>query len=186
MKAFIKSITLVVMVFVFYSCEKGTLEVDNNDDNALLIKSANTIEGRCEYPIKSAFLGGGVARNGHSHRCRFYQNYYSAPDLNKVEALVEIYGFAYNGIDYMDYSLCIKNIVINGLDEAIGLGDHLSINMNQGNYEGDNTLIKDVQITSYKLSKNDSDINIIITAISGIIITIRYSNAPILWDGMRG
>ena len=113
--------------------------------------------------------------------------------MYRVEALVEIYGFVYNGIDYTDHSLCIENIVINGLDEALGLGNNLSIKMNQGKYEGDNNLIKDVQINSYKLHpvddelrKNDSDINIIITAISGVIITIRYSNAPVLWDGMRG
>ncbi|MBR3526245.1 MAG: hypothetical protein IKN88_00525 [Bacteroidales bacterium] len=193
MKAFIKTITLVVLVSVLFSCEKGTHEVDNNDDNALLIKLENA-EDLLIYPIKSAFSGGGVYRDGHSHRCRFYSDYYSSgPDLYRVEALVEIYGFVYNGIDYTDHSLCIENIVINGLDEALGLGNNLSIKMNQGKYEGDNNLIKDVQINSYKLHpvddelrKNDSDINIIITAISGVIITIRYSNAPVLWDGMRG
>ena len=100
-----------------------------------------------------------------------------------MEALVEINGYHYNGIDYNEPGQVVDQIRINGLDESLGLGTSLIIPMQQGKYKGGNELIKDVRIKSYTFSSysgvhlnKDADINVVITSTTGYIITIRFAN----------
>ena len=100
-----------------------------------------------------------------------------------MEALVEINGYHYNGIDYNEPGQVVDQIRINGLDESLGLGTSLIIPMQQGKYKGGNELIKDVRIKSYTFSSysgvhlnKDADINVVITSTTGYVITIRFAN----------
>ena len=193
MKQIYNTIIVAIILLTLSSCGKNGLDIDAPDGNVLTIKPS--IGETVFYPLESAFSGGGAYKDYYTHRCRFYkEKYQAAPVVNKVEAIVGIYGILDWDVDYTDASQCIEAIVINGLHESLGLGTQLNINMNQGKYEGDSELIKSVQILSYKLptydaegnSNNDSDINIIITTTAGDVITIRFSNTVIPWDGMRG
>ena len=107
-----------------------------------------------------------------------------------MEALVEINGYHYNGIDYNEPGQVVDQIRINGLDESLGLGTSLIITMQQGKYQGGNELIKDVQIKSYTFSSyseghqnKDADINIVITSTTGDIITISFADDITPYDG---
>lgn len=185
-------------------CENGVFDFYDADDNALIVKPAYatkadsgtlTKDGTLVYSIGSVFVGGAIANpeKGSSHRCHFYQEKFAVgPRWNEVEAIVEIYGFHHNGIDYNGPGQYIDQIIINGLDESLGFGDCLNIPMNQGKYEGANELIKDVMIKSYKfasynddegLQNKDADINIVITSTAGDIITIRFANDVTPYDG---
>ena len=79
--------------------------------------------------------------------------------------------------------------MINGIDDSLGLGTSLDIQLNQGVYEGTNELIKDVRFNSYKFSSSstnhtkDCDIDIIITTSKGDVISIHFANEETPWDG---
>ncbi len=61
--------------------------------------------------------------------------------------------------------------------------------MKQGKYQGENRLIKEVQIKSYQLPSLANDkavIEIVITSMAGDSIIIHFANADILNDGNTG
>lgn len=197
-------ISILLMGCCLMGCEKGVFGSDDANGNALIVKPASatkamsgklTKDGAFVYKIGSVFHGGADAdpEKGSSHRCHFYQEKFAeGPRWNEVQALVEINGFHYNGVDYHEPGQYIDQIIINGLDESLGFGAYLNIPMNQGKYEGGNELIKDVQIKSYKFASyidyeghqnKDADINIIITSTAGDIITIRFANDVTPNDG---
>ena len=157
-------ISTLLMGCCLIGCEKGILDSDNANGNAVIVKPANitkadsgtlTIDGTLVYSIGSVFVGGGIAdpSKGSSHRCHFYQEKFTeGPRWDQVEALVTIYGFRHNGIEYNLPGQYIDQIIINGLDESLGFGSCLNIPMDQGKYKGGNELIKDVQIKSYQFA----------------------------------
>lgn len=168
--------------------------------NALIIKPADpsridarllTEEGTLLYPIESAFGGGGVyPPEWESHRIRFYREKYSkTPDWLEVEPVVAIDDTEYYGIEYTKPGQQIDRIYISGLDYALGLGSSLLIPMKQGKYQGENRLIKEVQIKSYQLPSLANDkavIEIVIISMAGDSIIIHFANADILNDGNAG
>lgn len=197
-------ISTLLMGCCLIGCEKGILDSDNANGNAVIVKPANitkadsgtlTIDGTLVYSIGSVFVGGGIAdpSKGSSHRCHFYQEKFTeGPRWDQVEALVTIYGFRHNGIEYNLSGQYIDQIIINGLDESLGFGSCLNIPMDQGKYKGGNELIRDVQIKSYQFASyidyeghqnKDADINIVITSTAGDIITIRFANDVTPYDG---
>ena len=145
------------------------------------------------WPLAGWITGGAMAEpaKGSSHRSHFYREKFAkGPRWDEVEALVEIYGYHHNGIDYNEPGQVIDQIRINGLDESLGLGTRLIIPMQQGKYKGGNELIKDVRIKSYTFSSyseghqnKDADINIVITSTTGDIITISFADDITPYDG---
>lgn len=197
-------ISTLLMGCCLIGCEKGVFGSDDANGNALIVKPANatkadggtlTKDGTFVYKIGSVFQGGADTdpEKGSSHRCHMYQEKFTeGPRWNEVQALVEIYGFHYNGVDYNEPGQVIDRITINGLDESLGFGTCLYIPMKQGKYKGGNDLIQDVQIKSYKFASyidyeghqnKDADINIVITSTAGDIITIRFANDVTPYDG---
>lgn len=182
----------VLVIILSFCCLMGCdrMQSGNTDDNALVVEPAGKT-----YPIGSVFVGGGIAdpSEGSSHRCHFYQEKFEeGPLWNEVEALIEIYGFRHSGVEYSEAGQYVNQIIINGLDESLGLGSVLDIPMDQGMYEGGNDLIEGVQIISYKFASyigteenqnKDADINIVITTVSGSTITIRFANDVTPYDG---
>ena len=195
---------IALLSLTLTACENIGFEIGETRDNALTVKPAvgtrvdkgvQAKNGSLVYSIGSVFVGGGIADPslGSSHRCHFYQEKFTTgPRWNEVEALVEIHGFRHNGVDYTKPGQYIDQILINGLDESLGLGNPLYIPMNQGRYEGGNDLIKDVRIQSYQFAtyinqtgdqNKDSDIRITITSKAGDTITIRFVNEVTPYDG---
>lgn len=193
---------LLPILFISSGCKHD--DIHNYDkDHSLTIypartKSDNGVhaeDGSIVYTIGSVFQGGGIVdpSKGSSHQCHFYKDKYTTgPKLNEVEALVEISGFHHIGVEYTKPGQIIDMILINGLDETLGLGTNLIIPMHQGKYEGGNELIQDVLIQSYKLAtfinKNgeqnkDADIRILITSKAGDVIIIRFMNDVTPSDG---
>lgn len=185
-------------------CEKNWTDTKIYSEKALIVTPAGTTkadggkrmkDGTFTYPIGSVFCGGAVAdpQKGSSHRCHFYQEKFTeGPRWSEVEALVVIDGFRYRDVEYNEPGQYIDYIRINGLDASLGLGTGLTIPMNQGKYKGENELIKDVQIKSYKLASYneneghqnpDADIHIVITSKAGDIITIRFAHGVTPHDG---
>ena len=182
----ISLLSVLLMGCCLMGCQMGEFGPEDAHGNALVVKPANAKKGTLVYPIGSVFAGGAVAEpeKGSSHRSHFYrEKFEKGPRWDKVEALVEIYGFHHNGIDYKEPGQVVDQIKINGLDESLGLGTSLNIPMEQGKYKGGNELIKDVRIKSYTFSSyseghqnKDADINIVVTSKTGDIITIRFAN----------
>lgn len=204
MRFFVSLLICLVVSSCLIGCERSELETDYTNKNVLIIKPAQPIkadgvimtkDGDIVYPIGSVFHGGGIAdpNKGVSHRCHFYQEKFSeGPDWHEVEAIVEIRGFLYKGVDYNEPGQFIDKIKINGLNESLGFGAVIDIPMEQGKYMGGNDLIKDVQIAAYKFSsydnKNncynkDSNISIVISSVAGDIVTIRFANDVTPYDG---
>ena len=204
MRYTIALISILLTGCCLVGCEKGVFGSDDAIGNALIVKTANATkadggalakDGTFVYKIGSVFHGGADTdpEKGSSHRCHFYQEKFTeGPRWNEVQALVEINGFRYNGVDYNEPGQVIDRIKINGLDESLGFGSCLYIPMKQGKYKGGNDLIEDVQIKSYKFASyidydghqnKDADINIVITSTSGDIITIRFANDVTPYDG---
>ena len=189
----ISLLSALLMGCCLMGCEMGEFRPEDTNGNALSVKPANAKIGTLVYPIGSVFTGGADAEpaKGSSHRSRFYrEKFEKGPRWDEVEALVEIYGYHYNGIDYNEPGQVIDQIRINGLDESLGLGSSLIIPMEQGKYKGGNELIKDVRIKSYTFSSyseghqnKDADINIVITSTTGDIITIRFADDITPEDG---
>lgn len=195
--AFFAALLLVCLT----GCESHNFEEEDvSYPNALIIKPAKpsrvdasllTKEGTVLYPIGSAFGGGGVyPPDWESHRYRFYRERYSeSPDWLEVEPIIAIDDTEYYGISYTEVGQRIDRIYLSGLDESLGLGSSLLIPMSQGKYEGENGLIKEVQIKSYELpsiTDNKANIHIVITSMAGDIIIIHFANAVILNDGYVG
>lgn len=196
-------LSILLMGCCLFGCEKGVSDTDDNGNAVVVTPAAATKadsgtltkNGDFVYSIGSVFVGGGIAdpSEGSSHRCHFYKEKFTeGPNWDEVEALVEIYGFRYNGVDYQESWQCIDEIIINGLDESLGFGPRLHIPMNQGEYQGGSELIKDVKIKSYRFASyidyqghqnKDADINIVITSTAGDIITIRFANDVTPYDG---
>lgn len=182
----ISLLSALLMGCCLIGCETGESGPEDANGNALVVKPANAKNGTLVYPIGSVFAGGADAEpeKGSSHRSHFYrEKFEKGPRWDEVEALVEIYGFHHNGIDYNEPGQIVDQIRINGLDESLGLGTSLKIPMQQGKYKGGNELIKDVRIKSYTFSSyseghlnKDADINIVITSTKGDVITIRFAN----------
>lgn len=185
-------------------CDNSVIMNSSSLKNALIIKPAtttkansfvNTKDGAIVYSIGSAFAGGAVSNpeKGSSHRCHFYQETYSeAPNWNEVEALVTITGFRYSGVNYTEPGQYVERIIINSLDETLGLGERLIIPLEQGKYNGGNPFVSNVQFVSYQLSSyntqhnnlnKDANINIVITTVDGGVISILYENKITLYDG---
>lgn len=187
-------ISILLVGCCLVGCERREFGIDYVDVNALVVKPASKANALV-YTIGSVYVGGGTANpsEGSSHRSHFYhEKFADNPNRTGVEALVTIRGFRHNGVDYTLPGQFIDQILINGLDESLGLGSPLYIPMNQGKYEGGNEQIKDVQIKSYSFASyneqeghqnRDADINIVITSTAGDFITIRYANDLTPYDG---
>ena len=76
-------ISTLLMGCCLIGCEKGILDSDNANGNAVIVKPANTTkadsgtltkDGTLVYSIGSVFVGGSIAdpSKGSSHRCHFY------------------------------------------------------------------------------------------------------------------
>ncbi|MBQ7640344.1 MAG: hypothetical protein IJS91_05060 [Bacteroidales bacterium] len=197
-----KRLTILLTALILTGCLTGCEGLFGpGSDNALTIRPAGASKAETlTYPIKSVFIGGGVAdpEQGSSHRCHMFEEAFTAcPDVQKVTAIVEVYGFRFKGVEYKSLAQAINEIYINGLDEALGLGTRLIIFLNQGKFDendnrGSNGLIKSVRIDSYKGSsyneekkrKNkDADMRIVITSKAGDILKICYTHGYTPYDG---
>ena len=193
-----KSIAYVVSIIaglLLFGCVKDP--IDSPGMNVITVHPAKSHNGDALYPIGSVFVGGGTVdpSKGLSNRCHIYKEQFAeGPAWDKVQALVEIYGFKYNDVEYQSPDQYVEQIIINGLDESLGLGTTIDIPMKQGKYQGGNDLIESVRIQAYKFSSSryedgqieyndDADINIVIKSKKGDVISILYSNATTPWDG---
>ena len=194
----------VLMACLFGCGKDGPDEKDFN--NSLVVKTAPTAQAtRADdgtasdgktfvFPIGSVFVGGGIAdpSRGSSHRCHFYtEKFTKGPKWDEVDALVTIYGFRYNGVEYTKPGQYVDHILLSFPEDIPGLGTTVQIPMEQGTYKGGNSLIKDVRIESYIFSSyqadhytqnKDADIDIVITTTTGDVIHLAFSNDVTPYD----
>ena len=190
---------ILVLALILAGCNKQRFYDPNT--KVLRITPANAAsvnhniisqEGIVIYPIGSAFVWGSILGpdEGTSYECLFYREELGGEPEEHEMPIVYLAGFRHPGTEYTSPGQQVDMISINGLDESLGLGDRLTIPMEQGIYKGGNDLIKDVQILSLKHStpKNvgserfqnaDADINIIIYSKAGDVIQIIYVNGVI-------
>lgn len=202
----LKTLTLALTMLALFACEKDgpdigdifVSEISNNNAISFIPTIATNTGAKSLFvPIGSAFSGGGIIdpSDRYSLRISFYNGKYSQESeeimTRSIEPLVEIKGFVYYGVDYTKPGQSIDQIKINGIDESLGLGSRLDIKMNQGCYEGDNELIKDVVIHSFKFASfydsyhmnKDCDIDIVITTTADVLISIHFVNEETPPDG---
>lgn len=201
----LKQIIAFALFLALLGCTKEERFSDYAESNALIIKPAGmakadgaiiTREGIFVYPIQSVFVGGSSLidypdeRIIGSHRSCFYKEKYDFSLFRReTEPIVEMRGVMYKNVAYSRPGQKVNQIMINGIDESLGLGTNLDIQLNQGVYEGRNELIKDVRFNSYKFSSSstshtkDCDIDIIITTVKGDVISIHFANEETHWDG---
>lgn len=205
MASFNRIIAFAVLLSALLGCTKEEIVSDYADSNALIIKPAGmakadgvivTREGAFVYPIQSVFVGGASlidypdGEKIGSHRSYFYKEKYDFSLYRReVKPIVEMHGVLYKDVAYSRPGQKVDHILINGIDDSLGLGTSLDIQLNQGVYEGTNELIKDVRFNSYKFSSSstnhtkDCDIDIIITTSKGDVISIHFANEETPWDG---
>ncbi len=193
MRAIQLTLMLSLVIVALSGCGKET-STNETTDCALIIKKAGEASDLI-IPIRTVIVGGGFdsQNNYYVHGCVFYQEKYGTETgarLNKP--IVDITGIEYNDVDYStEPGRVIEQIVINGLEESLSLGSKIEIKMNQGRYDGTNTLIKGVQIVSYKVPNNNDisrqnkqcDIEIVITTESGDVISLRYAKEAVIIEG---
>ncbi len=188
MKSIRISLSMLMIVAALSSCEK--MAIDNTYGNALIIRSARADNIVDTYSIGSAYHGGGsvVGLDYVYFRIKLYPEKYSSPPDPFVNTIVEINGNCGSRKEVKDLREWVDQIVINGLDESLGLGSRLDIPMNHGVYEGDNEKIREVSVKSCKLAtykdypktqNKDCDIYIVIKSTAGDVITIRFAHETI-------
>ena len=198
------------LALVALSCHWGCNK-DPEDDanvNALVITPANVAEinrdilsrdGTVVYPIGSVFIEGMMKNRSEVLRKRYYfcsDKYTEEPEEGFESVVVFLSGYMYPDTEYTLPGQHIDLIVIYGLDESLGLGKKLTISLEQGEYKGDNDLIKDVQIVSLKQASvsgtsawspnKDADIRILIYSKRGDVLSISYVNDVTLPRGSGG
>ena len=184
MKSIRISLSMLMIVAALSSCEK--MAIDKTYGNALIIRSARADNIVGTYSIGSAYQGGSVVGSDYVYfHLKLYPEKYSSPPDPFVNTIVEINGNIRSQKEVKDLGECVDQIVINGLDESLGLGSRLDILMNHGVYEGDNEKIKEVSVKSLKLAtykdsiqkqNKDCDIYIVIESTAGDVITIRFAH----------
>ena len=196
----------LVALICLWGCNKDP--EDDANVNALVITPANVAEinrdilsrdGTVIYPIGSVFIEGMMKNRSEILRKRYYfcsDKYTEEPEEGFESVVVFLSGYMYPDTEYVLPGQHIDLIVIYGLDESLGLGKKLTISLEQGEYKGDNDLIKDVQIVSLKQASvsgtsawspnKDADIRILINSKKGDVISISYVNDVTLPRGSNG
>ena len=206
MKSLTHTFILVLAMMALFACEKegpavnSSFVAERSNNNAIIFiptRMSNTGTRTLIIPIGSALTGGGLIDPslGNSRYISFYQGRYTQDSeeiiKRSVEPIIILNGFVYYNVAYTRPGQFINQIIINGIDESLGLGKRLDINMNQGQYEGDNELIKDVLIYSLKFASfkdsyhmnKDCDMDIVIITTNGVIISIHFANEETPPDG---
>lgn len=196
----------LVALICLWGCNKDP--EDDANVNALVITPANVADinrdilssdGTVVYPIGSVFIEGMMKNRSEILRKRYYfcsDKYTEEPEEGFESVVVFLSGYMYPDTEYVLPGQHIDWIVIYGLDESLGLGKKLTISLEQGEYKGDNDLIKDVQIVSLKQASvsgtsawspnKDADIRILIYSKKGDVISISYVNDVTLPRGSNG
>lgn len=168
------------------SCCGKVDDTETMQDSALEIRSHGDASAVI-VPIGKVTVGGGWSsqRNGTTHQCLLFKEKGGNP-------IVIIEGIAREDEDYSKApGVVIEKITLNGLEEYLGLGDRIEIEMHQGKYEGSNAQISKVSIVSYRIAGyNDNslpnqqvDIEIVITTKTDDTIAIRYAREAIVIIG---
>lgn len=206
MRNWLSFLGALVALSCLWGCNK-----DREDDanvNALVISPANVADinrdilsrnGTVVYPIGSVFIEGMMKNRSEVLRKRYYfcsDKYTEEPEEGFESVVVFLSGYMYPDTEYTLPGQHIDLIVIYGLDESLGLGKKLTISLEQGEYKGDNDLIKDVQIVSLKQASvsgtsawnpnKDADIRILIYSKRGDVLSISYVNDVTLPRGSGG
>jgi len=206
MRNWLSFLGALVALSCLWGCNK-----DREDDanvNALVISPANVADinrdilsrnGTVVYPIGSVFIEGMMKNRSEVLRKRYYfcsDKYTEEPEEGFESVVVFLSGYMYPDTEYTLPGQHIDLIVIYGLDESLGLGKKLTISLEQGEYKGDNDLIKDVQIVSLKQASvsgtsawnpnKDADIRILIYSKRGDVLSISYVNDVTLPRGNGG
>lgn len=206
MRNWLSFLGALVALSCLWGCNKD-LEDDANV-NALVITPANVADinrdilsrnGTVVYPIGSVFIEGMMKNRSEVLRKRYYfcsDKYTEEPEEGFESVVVFLSGYMYPDTEYVLPGQHIDLIVIYGLDESLGLGKKLTISLKQGEYKGDNDLIKDVQIVSLKQASvsgtsawnpnKDADIRILIHSKRGDVLSISYVNDVTLPRGNGG
>lgn len=196
----------LVALSCLWGCNKDP--EDDANVNALVITPANVADinrdilsrnGTVVYPIGSVFIEGMMKNRSEVLRKRYYfcgDKYTEEPEEGFESVVVFLSGDMYPDTEYTLPGQHIDLIVIYGLDESLGLGKKLTISLEQGEYKGDNDLIKDVQIVSLKQASvsgtsawspnKDADIRILIYSKRGDVLSISYVNDVTLPRGSGG
>ena len=196
----------LVALSCLWGCNKDP--EDDANVNALVITPANVADinrdilssdGTVVYPIGSVFIEGMMKNRSEILRKRYYfcsDKYTEEPEEGFESVVVFLSGYMYPDTEYTLPGQHIDLIVIYGLDESLGLGKKLTISLEQGEYKGDNDLIKDVQIVSLKQASvsgtsawspnKDADIRILIYSKRGDVLSISYVNDVTLPRGNGG
>lgn len=156
------------------ACQKGPSGSNDPVKNALTIQSPENARMVCN-PIGSVFQGGSVLDSeegilSSGIRYEFYREEYNEFPKDGGNPMIEVRGVMHKNEQYTVPGQWITTIYLNGLDEALGLGSRVLIQMEQGKYKGGNEAIKDVQIQSYRTP----DFNMVIETTAGHVITILY------------
>ena len=187
-----KFITNILISFFIINCITGCdgilteaywYNTDGIYENAISIKSIGENDNVIIYSIGSVLEGSGTSdpNIGSSYRSHFYQEKYNKEyNIHYLKPLVLIQGCKYKGVRYTKPGQFIESISLRDIDNSFGLGSIIDISLNQGKYNGENPLVKDVHINSYKTSNggnNDyADINIAILLNDKRVIYILFSN----------
>ena len=189
---------MFIAAFVAVSCQKEQVtDIVTSHERALIIIPPDGPER--VYNIETVFQSGSSSGSSLNLRYYFYKEHfdrlynpvhtgeatpivyisgpYELKEGETLDRLLEIY-------DDFVFPRFVENIVINDLDESLGLGRELSIPMRDGVYRGGNNLIDYVKINSFVPSQTNhpvlpdqySDMNIYIRCKSGTVISIRYIN----------
>ena len=180
-----REIKYTVLIAMAITVLVGCGKVDDTEamkENALVIKKSENTDALI-VPIGRVAVGGSQ-RNGTTHRCSFFKEEGGSP-IVIIECVYEDYNYS------MEPERKIEKIILNGLEEYLGLGNRIEIGMNQGRYEGSNAFINTVNIVSYRiggyndsrLQGNQCDIEIIMTTKKGDTISIHYVKDAVIIIG---
>lgn len=162
-------------------------------ENAISIKTVNKKDNVIIYTIGSVTEGFGTSdpNIGSSYRSSFYQEKYNKDyNIHYLKPIVLIQGCKYKGVQYNKPEQFIESISLRDIDNSFDLGSIINISLNQGKYNGDNPLVKDVHINSYKTTSTGNnngyaDINIVILLNDKRVIYILFSNDYTYHDGLE-
>ncbi len=175
------------------SCEKEQTDIVTSHERAIVIIPPDSPE--IVYNLGSSVkIGKLLTWRSYWLRVAIYDQelFDEAPSSMPLKAVVTLdgtYEFKEGEqLEDVDLKKVVDAIVIKGLDSSLGLGEILTIPLDDGEYKGENDLIDFVKINSYKLSTHsngrwtadsNSDINIFIRCKSGTVISIRYINGKV-------
>ena len=169
---------LIVSLVAINSCEKGNWTPKDTSPNAVYLEGKNIVS------LRSSFWGG-VGGGQPKTKSRFHFTLYEQAweeipnypyDTNDPSATVQIFGTRYYGIEYKDFWQSVDQIVIHFPDEISGIGKELRVKITQGEYKGENPLVKDVKLVKFgDEDKNELfRIEIKITLTDGRFMHIHY------------